>query len=203
MTVFNPLNPFTLATSDPSAVNPLPIDLIYFNAVKNNSTAIINWELSACCSKDAKFELQKSTDGRNFSVLGWVPGSETNRFYTVNDNRLVKGINYYRLKMIDIDGKVSYSKTVAIIHESKGILITSVAPNPVHASAIVTVSSGQQGSVSFTIYDMGGKEAKRWHSRINEGNTAIMMDISNLSNGIYQLLVSTIESKTVFRFIKQ
>ena len=193
----------TLITDLPFSVNPLPIDLITFNAAKNNSSAILTWELSACCSRDARFELQKSTDGTHFSALIAVPGSETNRFYNAADNRLQKGINYYRLKMIDIDRKISYSKTVAIIHERKDILITSLAPNPVQDNAVITISSAQQSSVLFTVYDLSGREIKRWRSAITEGNTNVSMDTDGLSKGIYYVLASSPDSRAVFRFIKQ
>lgn len=195
---------FTLATSDPFSVNPLPIKLINFDVVKVNSNlSNLTWELAACCSSAARFEVEKSIDGRNFSLLTIVPGSETNRFYTFNDNRLYKGINYYRLKMVDVGGIVSYSKVVAIINDNHGIVITSLSPNPVHSNAFITVSTGRSSLVDFKVYNMSGVLLKQWQSNIAEGNNIIDMNVAGLPAGMYSLFVSNKSANSVSPFIKQ
>ena len=200
----NTFSPFTLATSDPFAINPLPIKLLTFNAAKiNSSLSNLTWELAYCCSSTAKFDVEKSTDGRNFLHIASISGSETNRFYTFNDSRLSKGVTYYRLKMIDVDGKISYSKVVAIISESKGLLITSIAPNPVGDNSSVSISTAKDVSVNFTIYDMMGRPVKQWQSNIAEGSNTISINTKELSTGIYHLAAATADAKTVMRFVKQ
>jgi Secretion system C-terminal sorting domain len=195
---------FTLATSDPFSVNPLPIKLISFNAVKvNSSIANLTWELAVCCSDAAKFEVQKSTDSRNFSTFTIIPGSLTNRFYNINDSRLGRGLTYYRLKMIDVDGSVSYSKIVAIVSNSNDILISSLAPNPVHNIAKLVISTGTTSKLDFKVYNMSGMQVKQWKSMITEGNNIIEMNVAGLPAGMYNLFVSNESTNSVSRFIKQ
>jgi len=200
----NAFGSFTLATDLDFISNPLPVKLINFSATKISSgLAIINWELAACCSKDALFELEKSTDSRNFTLISSIDGSETNKFYFYNDSRLGKGISYYRLKMTDTDGSVKYSKVIAIVNEEKGFVITSIAPNPVQHTASLTISAAKQSSVDFKVYDVAGNLVKQWQSTIAAGNNVLQMDVAALTNGTYHVLASSSGDKTVFRFIKQ
>ncbi|MBK6384274.1 MAG: T9SS type A sorting domain-containing protein [Chitinophagaceae bacterium] len=183
---------------------PLPLKLISFNAVKlNTSRSFITWELAACCSRDAKFEIQRSADGINFSTITTIAGSETNRFYNYHDNTLQKGINYYRLKGIDVDGKISYSKVVAIINDATGLLLTTVAPNPVQDNMTVSLSAAKAATVQFIISDIAGRPVKQWSASITEGNNSISINASGLAAGIYHLGAMTGDSKTVIRFVKQ
>jgi len=195
---------FTLATTDPFATNPLPIKLINFSATKISSgLAVINWDLAECCSKFVIFELEKSSDSRNFVLLSSISGSETNKFYFYNDSRLSKVTSYYRLKMTDTDGSVKYSKVIAIVNEEKGFVITSIAPNPVQHTASLTISAAKQSSVKFKVYDVAGNLVKQWQSTIAAGNNVLNMEVSALANGTYHVLASSLDTRTVFRFIKQ
>ncbi len=195
---------FTLITELPFATNPLPIKLISFNGLKlNNYRSILNWELATCCSRDAKFEIQRSADGINFSLIGSITGSETNRFYNFHDNDLQKGINYYRLKGIDVDGKISYSKVVAIINDASGLLLTTIAPNPVQDNMTVTLSAAKAATVRFVISDIAGRPVKQWSAPIAEGSNSIPINAAGLAAGIYHLGAITGDSKTVIRFVKQ
>ncbi len=183
---------------------PLPIKLISFNAIKLNSTrSLITWELAACCSRDARFEVQRSSDGINYAAIATITGSETNRFYTANDNDMQKGMNYYRLKGTDVDGKISYSKVIAIINDNKGLLLTTVAPNPVQDNMTVSLSAAKAEAVRFVIYDITGRPVKQWSATITEGSNIISVNARELTAGIYYLGAATTDSKTVIRFVKQ
>lgn len=193
-------SPFAIST----LLYPLPIKLMNFNSVKLSETkAFITWELAVCCSSAARFEVEKSVDSRNYIVLSGIPGSETNRFYSVTDTRLAKGITWYRLKMIDADGKVSYSKVVVIINDHKGVLISTISPNPVHSQAVVTISTAKAGAVHFSIYDIAGRVIKQWQFPATEGSNRIIMNLDGLQAGVYHLVASGDEAKTSYRFVKQ
>lgn len=197
-------SPFTLATTDPVTVNPLPVKLISFDVMKRSSTtSLVNWALAECCSKNARFEVQKSSDGKTFSTQFVVSGSETNRFYYINDDQLGKGITYYRLKIIDENGSVKYSKIAVIINDNKGLVITNVSPNPVQQNATLALSTAKKETVQFEIYNISGARVKNWTSLINEGNNTIELSLSDLRAGVYHIIASTPEAKTVFRFVKQ
>jgi len=195
---------FTFSTDQLTVVNPLPILLQSFNAIKINSTcASIDWSLTECCSNDARFEIQKSRDSRTFTPLITVPGNETSRFYNYNDTRLEKGITYYRLKMTDADGKISYSKLVAVINESEGLLITSLSPNPVMNEVFLNISSAKSGSIKLAIYDLSGRITSQWTDNVREGSNSVRFNTNKIAGGIYLLAVQLDDNRSVIRFVKQ
>ncbi len=199
ITGWNWYSPFAVSNIS----GPLPIKLISFNAVKiNDGLAKLNWELAVCCSPDSRFEVERSSDARNFTAFASVSGSATNRFYLYNDSRLGKGITYYRLKMTDEEGKVSYSKIVAIVNDNSGLVITNVAPNPVSNKALLTLSAGKPGTVSFEIYNLAGAVVKRWTGSVTEGTNIIPVQVDELAAGVYQVQATGQNAKALVRFIK-
>ena len=203
-TTFNSFGDFTLITDLTTTANPLPIKLETFSAAKISTTrSTVKWELSDICSKDANFVVEKSMDSRQFSPMTQVPGSETSKIYSINDNQLGKGITYYRLKMTDYDGTVTYSQIAALINDDHGLVITGLAPNPVHTIAVMTVTAAHHDKINFTVYDAAGKIMKQWHSNVNDGINKVPVDFSNLPGGVYQVIATSDLFKTTFRFVKQ
>jgi hypothetical protein len=198
-------NFFTLASLDPSPVNPLPINLISFDAPKlTNTTSSISWELAACCSSTAKFEIQRADANRSFTTICTIGGSETNRFYNYIDNGLKNSVNYYRLKMIDADGKITYSRTVAVMNGVNGLLLTSLIPTVVTNTATLTIASSNQQKLDIIIVDMQGRMMLKRNYTITPGNSNIELSLNGLAAGIYQLTGISAEGKTnTIRFIRQ
>jgi hypothetical protein len=195
---------FTLTTDLNFSANPLPIKLISFDAIKINSTAaLLKWELAACCSDAARFEVEKSTDKKNFISVDKVSGSLINRFYTLPDSRLNRGITYYRLKMTDDDGAITYSRIIAIINNEAGLLITSIWPNPIQNNATVTLTAAKAGKIRFTICDFSGKIVKQWYADNTEGTNYLPVNADGLASGIYHIIADVKNSKVVLCFIKK
>ena len=197
-------NIFTLASLDPSPINPLPINLISFDASKLSSTeSFINWKLAACCSPAAKFEIQRADVNKNFRTIGETAGSVTNTLYGYTDNDVRNGINYYRLKMTDADGTISYSRTVAIMNGVNGLLLTSLMPTVITHSATLTIASSRHQKMDLIIVDMQGRIMLKRSFTINEGNTNVELQLAGLAAGVYQLTGLSAEGKTnTIRFIK-
>ncbi|MEK7225238.1 MAG: T9SS type A sorting domain-containing protein, partial [Bacteroidota bacterium] len=116
---------------------------------------------------------------------------------------LAKGSNLYRIKVNRVAGGIKYSNTVALIYDSHELLITSVAPNPVHDIATLTLSTARPGGATFKVYDVSGNMVKQWQANIAEGNNTIEINVTGLPSGMYHVLVSTAEARTVTRFLKQ
>lgn len=200
-----PFSTFTLASLDPTPVNPLPIDLISFDALKLTGTkALIKWELAACCSAEARFEIQRVGEDKNFIVVGTINGNETNRFYDYTDNNLRTGINYYRLKMKDVEGRIFYSRTVAIMNGVHGLVLTSLVPSVIHTNATLTISSSDRRQLDLMIVDMQGRIMQKQNLTVNAGNTSVQVSTAGLAAGIYQLMCISVDGKTnTIRFMRQ
>jgi hypothetical protein len=198
---------FTLATSDDYGANPLPITLLTFDASKlNNTKSSINWELAACCSATARFEIERANgSNRGFSKIAAVNGSATGKVYNYIDNDLKTGINYYRLKMIDEDGKITYSKTVAVMNGVNGLLFTSLIPTVVTTTASLNIASSAAQKMDIVVVDMQGRVMLKRNYTIAAGNTSIELPVIDLVvAGVYLLTGISAEGKThSIRFIKQ
>jgi hypothetical protein len=187
---------FTLITDLPFAVNPLPVVLKSFDAFKANGKSEIKWELTECCSKDALFEVQRSTDKRNFTTIKSVSGSETNRFYSADDKSSQTGIVYYRLKITDYDGSISYSKVVAVIHSLTGLYLTALSPNPAQSSAMLSIVSAKQEKMELIIVDLPGRTRVRKRLNISKGNTNHELNLVNFAAGNYIIFGISANGKT-------
>jgi uncharacterized repeat protein (TIGR03803 family) len=159
----------------------LPISLLNFDAVKKDKQVALSWTTSAEVNV-AHFEVERSTPNNNFTKIGTVNarGGNSNTAYTMNDNQPFSGINYYRLKPIDKDGKFSYSSIVKV--DMTKTYSISISPNP--ASDHITIS----GMGSFTrieLIDMTGRTVKQMAK-----NNSNRYDLSGLSKGIYWLRLS-------------
>jgi hypothetical protein len=198
-------NAFTLSTDLSFAGNPLPITLISFDATKlTNTRSSVNWELAACCSAVAKFEIQRAGADKNFATIGSVRGSATNTLYNYTDNGLNRGINYYRLKMIDEDGKTTYSRIVAVINDLDGLLLTSLIPGIINNEAALTITSSKEQKIDLLILDIQGRVMQKQNYTVRTGKTSIQLSVSRLAAGVYQLIGISPEEKTNgIRFIKQ
>ena len=195
---------FTLATDQPFLNNPLPVTLVDFKVRKySEQAAVTEWELTDYCFTATQFELEHSTDKTSFAVIAVQPGKENSRLYFYNDTRIEKGTNWYRLKITEVDGKVTYSKVIAIINDTKGLLITSVFPNPASNTAIITLSAARSGMADIQLYDISGTVVYRRRSAIAEGTNNLPIELGKLSAGVYHLAVQSADSKAVYRLVKQ
>lgn len=132
-------NAFTLASSSP--LNPLPVELLFFDAKLNNERKVdLIWQTASEHNNDY-FSIERSQDGENFEVITIVPGAGNSNdllSYLSKDENPFPGISYYRLKQTDYDGAFEYSpiKVVQLLQEG----IVSIYPNP-SSSGVVNFSS--------------------------------------------------------------
>ncbi len=93
----------------------LPVTLTSFTGTSNGCTAALAWQ-SATEENNSYYEVQASTNGTGFTAAGKVASknSATGASYSYQYNGLKIGNNFFRLKMVDLDGKFTYSPTVAV-----------------------------------------------------------------------------------------
>ncbi|MEI9808125.1 MAG: hypothetical protein WDO16_09740 [Bacteroidota bacterium] len=186
----SPTNAFAFGTDLPYTDNPLPVDLISFDATKiNTTTSSIHWELAAYPSLSARFEVQRAGINKNFTAIGTISGSVTSRLYNYMDNDLQKGINYYRLKITDETGKLTHSRTVAVMNDVNGLLLTSLVPAVVSHTASLSITASATKRMDIAIVDMQGRMVQKQHFSVMAGNSTVSINTSDLAAGVYQLFV--------------
>jgi hypothetical protein len=138
----------------------LPITMNYFNGAKQNGNHLLNWKVNCINTPTATMEIERSTDGRTYNSIYSVTatGVDCQQPFNYTDNNPAKGTNYYRLKMIDVDGKVTYSSIVSLINATKGIEITNIAPNPIINGAFnLNISTAEKTPVELVVIDLQGR----------------------------------------------
>ena len=109
----------------------LPVTLIAFDAVRKENVSLLSWSTTEEVNS-REFEIQRSTDGKNWEVIGSVSAASNTtqkQDYEYMDELPESGLNYYRLKMIDKDDSFAYS-SIKSVHFPE-FSWAQLYPNPV------------------------------------------------------------------------
>ncbi len=182
----------------PNLVNPLPIELLNFDGQAESNGNMLNW-ITATETNNDHFELERSMNANDFTKIATVSGngnSTSALHYEQLDALPFKGINYYRLKQVDFDGKYTYSEIIAIENNSMQNIAIDVYPNP--SNDLVHINTS--GSISsLIIYNMLGEIV--YSSTGEQSNT---IDFTPLTNGVYIIKALGTDGTIVQkRFVKQ
>lgn len=181
----------------------LPLRLGDFTGLLKNNSVDLNWEtLSEANSKN--FEIERSSDGKNFYTIDTLQAkgsSNTRQTYQYTDRHPGKGVNYYRLNMVDYDGAATYSRIIAIQNENIASIRTF--PNPAIDVLQIQIPSLKKDQASLIVTDASGKTMKQSAYTLQEGNNAISLSVTNLSAGTYYLLIRTSSGQQSKTFVKQ
>lgn len=158
---------------------PLPVKLIYFNAMAEGKKAHLNWQTGTEQNSD-RFDIERSADGLHFEKIGWVKaaGNSTSHVdYSYFDLSPKKGINYYRLKEVDIDNSLQYSEIKsARFGEDTAFALYN---NPTNGSDLkITVNI--LPSV-LSVFDASGRKVKE----VNITTSSNSLSVAALASGTY------------------
>ncbi|WP_118976136.1 T9SS type A sorting domain-containing protein [Taibaiella koreensis] len=181
-----------------NGTTPLPIDLRSIVAVNTGSSNRVDWS-TAKEDKGEYFELERSTDSKRFAFLARINGKGAASEYSYTDRSPLGGTNYYRLKMINNDGKISYSKVVQAIMNGKGAFRFVASPNPVQHTVTVSLKGDRAGNATLVLSDVTGKALRTYTVSGKE----IGIDMSGLSQGIYLLRYTDDSHKETMKISKQ
>jgi uncharacterized iron-regulated membrane protein len=182
----------------------VPLDLLSFKAAKSNTSVELKW-VSANEVNFSHYNVQKSDDGKIFTPFAKVNATGRGTYQTL-DEKPSAGLNYYRLEMVDTDGKRKYSNIVSVTFEAKGTTM-SLYPNPVQGSILtVDVSVNNDSEFTFTVTDIAGRNRLTSQQKAVQGTNPLPLDISTLEKGIYFISAKNATTQEVLRtmrFIKQ
>ena len=202
-----------LFTDDGTAVigeagAPTPVKFTSFTAtLLNNGSSLVKWVTQSEINND-HFEIERSDDGVHFATRGKVTGNgSTTLAHTYDFNDVLNttsAIVYYRLRIIDNDGKYTFSKIVAIkINGSLSVEKFNVFPNPFITDIKIALTSQTDVNATFRIISFDGKELVRRNIQVQQGdNIIVMKDFGTLPNGNYILEVTTANDKFIRKIVK-
>lgn len=177
----------------------LPLNLLNFSTKLEESTAFLNWQ-TAEEKEVSHFEIERSNAQINFKKIGQVSSNNSleKQEYNYIDEKLAVGVYYYRLKMVDLDGKYSYSPIRSVyVKEVESQL--KVYPTP--AENMVTVDLQKtEPKIKAEIFSLNG--ASLLSERFAETNK-IDLNVSNLPSGFYIIRISLKDQVKEVKFLKK
>jgi hypothetical protein len=180
----------------------LPVTFESFTANPTNNGNQMNWVIGTQ-ENVHHYEVEYSTDGINFSSVGSLPAktgtSHITYSYLHKITNLVNG--YYRIKVVDQDGGVSYS-SIEEVKAQAGIVKLTVYPNPTTGNFKIRVPSSIRGNLELSIYDDIGRLVLSERKQIS-GATEIPVDISRFAPGNYQIVCENNSTKFLTRILKK
>ena len=195
---FTSFSLFTFANVT-GGLNPLPVELIEFDALYNGQDVEVSWATATEINSDY-FEVQRSTNGIDFEAVTEVraAGNSTQTLnYFALDADHFTGVSYYRLKQVDWDGSFEYSKVIAVLVPEGDQPTIALFPNPTTADNINLSVSGLEGeTVQVVLHDMTGRAVYQTTlTPTTHGATqALKINAENVPAGSY-LLTATSKDK--------
>ncbi len=207
-TNFLGVNPMLFSSDDGTTIgrelyslslSVLPITGLEFNAQKQNTTALLNFKTYTEINNKG-FVIEHSLNGIQFDSIGFVTpkginGNGATYFFT--DTKPADGKNYYRLKQIDIDGRISYSP-VRFVDFSKDAY-AKIYPNP--TTDVLNISTGYNfKNASLKIYSSNAQLVKQ---QVVNGSGTISINLKDLPAGFYNVTIKDELHTVQLVFIKR
>jgi len=182
-----------------NSANPLPVELTAFTAKLQGANAIaLAWTTASEKNSD-RFEVERSTNGRDFGRIGTVAaqGTKTNATdYSLLDGKLPTAAStlYYRLQQVDLDGTASYSpvRTVTLAADATPQLLAY--PNPAHATVRVLLL-GPATAAPLQVYDALGRVV--YAQPAPAIGTETLLPLSSLPTGVYVLRCGALSQRLI------
>ncbi len=180
----------------------LPVNWLSFDGKMVHGNAELAWS-TASEQNNSHFDVEISRDANRFSGIGTVKGAGTSAQaskYAFTHVKPLAGINYYRIRQVDKDGKSSLSQVIGLRSEASGEA-PSLYPNPATSHVMLDwgAMAGQPGRWELLTPDM--KALKTGQSAFTSAVQGI--SIGELPSGVYYLRLVSGKVVKVLRFVKQ
>lgn len=173
---FSSFSPFAVGNA-----GALPVELTHFDGKKDGRNVALSWA-TATETNNSHFDLQRSADSRQWQTIGTVTGHGNSlevREYQYTDRQPLPGMNYYRLKQVDFNGRFEYSRVVSVAFGPDGSK-PSLSPNPAGSELNFSLpEEDKEAPLRAIVYDRAGKACLQAPLT---GNT---LDIGGLPPGVY------------------
>ncbi len=176
---------------------PLPVNLLSFEAVAMGNYVSLDWS-TASEINNMGFDVEVSYDNKNWNRFVFVDGNGNSNVvvkYNAKDMNPVNGVNYYRLKQMDFDGKYEYSGITVVDFNKRTPVIFNYSPNP--AEHIVYVKHNINKDYQLRIYSVDGRLII--DKAMQSADSSI--DISVLVAGFYNIVLTTNNETKVYKLI--
>lgn len=165
----------------------LAVEFAYFEGYQSKNEIVIEWITETESSNDY-FEIEHGNDGRTFKYVEKIDGAGTSldaNVYKYVHRFPTNGLNYYRLKMVEFDGTITYSKVITLEIESE--VIINIFPTTVDTELNVKLFEAVDENTTISIFSSTGKNIANY--QIGVGDNSLQIPTANLIAGIYYIKI--------------
>ncbi len=185
---------FNISASGSTA---LPVTILSFNAKAVNEKSVnLTWNVADEINVK-EYIVERSNDNASWTAIGSVNATQKPA-YAFNDNSPLKGINYYRLAIKDLNASVAFSQVRSVNFSGRAGL--TLYPNP--SNDRIFVSGSTDKNVVISVYNEVGQIVNTL-STSGETISGHGIDVSKLLPGAYSIQIKGEASVNTMRFIKQ
>lgn len=191
-------------TANPVTLNSvaLPLELIDFSAYAKDRSIDLVWKTQNELDFTG-FELERATEINNFVSIAWIAGAggEREQGYTFEDKEVTAGqLYYYRLKMIDMDGRFNYSNIVSGSIKSLAGEV-KIFPNPVIDE--LNIENPPEGMHTILIRNQQGKVVLIEQSDFQfDDDDSFQLNLKSLQKGVYFIQLLSDVKSTFHKLLK-
>jgi hypothetical protein len=174
----------------------IPVELASFTGKVVDGKVILNWRTSTETNNQG-FDVEQSSDSKNFEKIGFVPGFGTtteSHSYSYTTNVQNSERQYFRLRQVDFDGSYEFSNIVEVLAPVPASYnISQNYPNPFNPSTKISFEVPASAKIKITVYNaLGQKISDLTDRQYSAGRYDLIFQAGNLSSGLY---FYTIEAK--------
>lgn len=175
----------------------LPVTLARFDGTLLDNAISLAWATTEEMGS-RYFDIERSSDTREFVRVGRVEmagNSRTTQQYRFLDTKPLPGTNYYRLRIVDLDGSFEISRLIAIDNGANSVAFVLLG-NPASSREIRFLLKNEDASY-IDLYDLSGKAIR--FSLIRTGSEFVLKPTSQLSSGLYLLSLRNVNTVALTR----
>jgi Concanavalin A-like lectin/glucanases superfamily/Secretion system C-terminal sorting domain/Sortilin, neurotensin receptor 3, len=162
----------------------LKVELLSFDAVLRNKQVDIAWKVAD--EKDVNhYIIERSLDGKTFDFL---KKQEKGNFSSA-DEAPQYGVNYYRLKVVENDGQITYSPIRSVNFETGKKTDFKVYPNPTADVLNVEFNAERAQDMTVELFDNLGRMVHTYDFTSKEGNNHLFFNTQRFAAGLYTLKI--------------
>jgi uncharacterized lipoprotein YddW (UPF0748 family) len=205
VTAVDRLNNESIASNVAIVADAVPLTLLSFTAERKNSrNVLLTWQTANEINTEF-IEVEKSFNNNSFNNIAILKANDgsTQFNYNTTDNNVIENGQYlYRLKMIDKDGRFTFSETKKIIVNNAKLDLT-IYPNPITiGGSVQLIWPGTKGIVNYSILNMKGQAVLQHNCNFLDGKATINL-YRNITAGNYILQLYTNESIQNIKLVVQ
>ena len=182
----------------------LPVELTTFGAKIQKDGIHLNWTTASEINNEGFF-IEVSKDGRYWQQLDFIKGNGTTELenkYNYTHRTPSLGVNYFRLKQMDLDGNHAYSDIkVTLWRGGTEKLELVVIPNPVvdQLVPVLPFEYNESERIDYHIYDKMGRLVKSFPSTSKYN---VKLSVHELTPSTYTIISNANGYRHSARFVK-